>query len=92
MDFSTLQNGTFDGRIEFEIHGGFVNLTRGSDELDFDRALTPDVAFGFGFAPRTYELIPAPAPVPEPASLFLLGSAISSLALARLRRRGRRAS
>lgn len=87
MDFSTLQNGTFDGRIEFEIHGGRVNLFRASDELDFDIALTPNVASGFGFAPRTYELIPAPWPVPEPASILLVGSAIGSVAIARFRRR-----
>jgi hypothetical protein len=88
MDFSTLQDGTFDGRVEFEIHGGRVNLSRRTDELDFDRALTPDIASGFGFAPRTYELIPAaPSPVPEPGSFLLVGSALSSLAIARLRRR-----
>jgi hypothetical protein len=81
MDFSTLQNGTFDGWIEFEINGGRVNLWRASDELDFDRALTPDIASGFGFAPRTYELIPAP--VPEPASLLLFGAGAAALALRR---------
>jgi hypothetical protein len=48
MDFSTLQDGTFDGWIEFEIRGGLVNLFRTSDELDFDRALTPDIALGSG--------------------------------------------
>jgi len=68
MDFSTLQNGTFDGHVEFEIHGGRVNLGRASDELDFDQTLSPDVASGFGFSPRTFELIPAPTPTPEPSS------------------------
>lgn len=87
MDFSTLQDGTFDGRFEFEIHGGLVNLFRVSDELDLDQALTPNVASGFGFAPRTYELVPAPAPVPEPASLMLVGSIVGSAAIARIRRR-----
>lgn len=82
MDFSTLQNGTFDGWIEFEIDGGRVNLWRASDELDFDRALTPDIASGFGFAPRTYELIPAAA-VPEPASLLLFGAGAAALAIRR---------
>jgi hypothetical protein len=92
MDFSTLQDATFDGWIEFEITGGRINLFRGSDELDFDRALTPDIASGLGFAPRTYELIPASAPVPEPASLLLVGIAASSVALGRLSRRRERPS
>lgn len=88
IDFSTLQDATFDGWIEFEIRGGLVNLYRASDELDFDQTLTPDIASGFGFAPRTYELIAAP--VPEPASLLLIGSGVTAVAFGRLRRRRRR--
>jgi hypothetical protein len=86
MDFTTLQDRTFDGWVEFEISSGRVNLFRVSDELDFDRALTPDVASGSGFAPRTYGLIPAATPVPEPATLLLVGS---GLMITRLRRRTR---
>jgi hypothetical protein len=74
VDFTSLQNGTFDGAVEFEILGGLANLYRVSDELDFDLALGPRLASGSGFAPRTYQLIrsSSPAPVPEPASLLLM--------------------
>jgi hypothetical protein len=87
VDFSSFQNGTFDGRVEFEINSGLANIWRASDELDLDQRLSPTVASGAGFAPRTFEMV-VPSQTPEPASLVLLGSGVAALGVRS--RRGRR--
>lgn len=87
IDFTSFQNGTFNGAVEFEIDSGLANIYRASDELDLDRALSADVASGAGFAPRTFMMIRpdvAPAPVPEPATLLLCGAGLAVLLKRRL--------
>ena len=77
IDFTTLYDRTFDGVLEFEIHSGLAHVYRASDEIDLS---------GSGFAPRTFEIIPA-APVPEPASLLLLAAG-AAVAIRRRRASG----
>ena len=86
IDFSTFNDGTIDGRIEFTISSGSGTLIRTSDELSVGQGVRgPFIAFTSSIPTRTFEVIPAEAPVPEPGTIFLAATGLAA-AIARRRR------
>ena len=90
IDMASINNGTFNGLIEFTIARGQADIFRVSDELNGGVATSAEFASMslWGFGASTFEVTPAPAPVPEPASLFLLAGGAALIARRCARRRG----
>ena len=88
IDFSSFNDRTFDGTIEFTIAQGFANVVRVSDELTVGRAFTPVDNF-HNVPVRLFEITRAdePSPVPEPATLTLLATGLAATVAARRRKR-----
>jgi len=89
VDFTAFNNGTIDGRLEFTISSGSGTLIRTSDELSIGRAIAPLVGSTANMLTSSFTVVPAqaPAPLPEPATIFLTGSGLATIAAVRRRRR-----
>lgn len=95
VDFTAFRAGTFDGRVEFRIHGGQGDVFPHSDDLAFGKALGPKLfqSYPDGRANASYlsgtafEVDLAPVPEPTSMALFATGAAlVARRAFARRRR------
>ena len=88
IDMTSINDGTFNGWLEFTIARGEAEIFRVSDELNGGVAISAGSASmsQWGFGASTFEISHDTAPVPEPGSLLLLASGAALIA----RRRGRR--
>ena len=91
IDMSSINDGTFNGWLEFTIARGRADIFRVSDELNggVGTGLEAASMSQWGFGASTFEVTPGAAPVPEPASLLLLASGVALIARRCGRRRGR---
>ncbi|HEX2344527.1 MAG TPA: PEP-CTERM sorting domain-containing protein [Vicinamibacterales bacterium] len=93
IDFSSFNDGTFDGAVEFTIHSGMGNGGRLSEGLVLGRTVDPstfiNTAFVYPDQHSHWEVIPAASPVPEPTSLVLLGTGVAGLLARRFHRRAK---
>jgi hypothetical protein len=90
IDMTSINDGTFNGWLEFTIARGSADIFRVSDELNGGAATSLDAASmsQWGFGASTFEVTPGVAPVPEPGSLLLLASGAAVMARRYARRRG----
>ena len=90
IDMTSINDGTFNGWLEFTIARGQADVFRVSDELNGGVATGPEAASmsQWGFGASTVDVTPAVAPVPEPGSLLLLASGAAVMARRYARRRG----
>jgi hypothetical protein len=90
IDMTSINDGTFNGWLEFTIARGRADVFRVSDELNGGVAASPETASmsQWGFGASTFEVTPGVAPVPEPGSLLLLASGAAVMARRYVRRRG----
>jgi hypothetical protein len=81
IDFSSFRNGTFDGRVEFSIGGGLIDLERQFHSVFLGSSQPNGEAIGIQIAP---------VPVPEPGTMLLVlgGLAAGAARQARRRRNG----
>jgi hypothetical protein len=85
IDFSSLQNGTFNGRIDFSITSGTLNFDPNDTTFFFlghagsSNSLSSD--------PLSRHVISTAILTPEPATVGLLALGLAGFALRRLRRR-----
>jgi len=78
MDFTSINDGSFDGAVELTIDKGLGNWSRISEGLVLGQALDASTflnsAFVYPDQHASWNIVPAsPSPVPEPASVVLLG-------------------
>jgi hypothetical protein len=79
INFSSLRDGTFDGRVEFSIANGLIDLQRNAFSVFLGTSQPNGEAIGINIAP---------APVPEPGTmLVVLGGLAAGAPYARRRRR-----
>jgi hypothetical protein len=90
IDMTSINDGTFNGWLEFTIESGRADIFRVSDELNGGVATSLEAASmsQWGFGASTFEVTPGVAPVPEPGSLLLLASGAALMARRYARRRG----
>jgi hypothetical protein len=86
IDFSSFNDGSFDGSVEFTIERGRLpDLFRVSDDLTVGRTVSPSIVFASSIGATSFAI----SPVPEPASLFLLMAGAAGLTVRRNARRRR---
>ena len=90
IDFSSFNQGTFDGAVELTIDSGLARWFRVSEGLALGRALNAShVIANLEVYPDQHafwEIIPGTQnPIPEPSSMLLLGTGAAVL-IARIRR------
>ena len=76
IDFTSFNDGTFDGWIEFTIDSGAGNGGRLSEGVVLGHAIDTTTFINSSFAypdqHASFDVFSSPAPVPEPGSLLLL--------------------
>ena len=90
IDFSSFNQGTFDGAVELTIDSGLARWFRVSEGLALGRALNASTYIAnlevYPDQHAFWEIIPGTQnPIPEPSSMLLLGTGAAVL-IARIRR------